>query len=186
MTQSDNRDLLIRTASRLFRQKGYDGVGLKEILDAANLPKGSLYYHFPEGKRALADAATRWAGDWLERLLSRCFEDAPSFEAGSLAACESLLKAVACDDTVPACPVLSILQAAPSEPALRQTAKDVYGGWTRCLARHAARLGHPEPEAAAFSLHIRLQGAWVLAYAQQSGSPFRHLADELRRAIHAA
>lgn len=186
MTQGDNRDLLIRTASRLFRQKGYDGVGLKEILLAADLPKGSLYYHFPEGKRALADAATRWAGAWLKQLLSRCFEAAPSFEAGSLAACEAILKAVVRDASLPACPVLSILQAVPSEPGLRQTAEDVYGGWTRCLARHAARLGHPDPEGAAFSLHIRLQGAWVIAYAQQTGAPFRQLADELRRAIPAA
>ncbi|WP_333696765.1 TetR/AcrR family transcriptional regulator, partial [Phaeobacter italicus] len=65
MSSNENRDKLIRTASRLFRSKGYDGVGLKEILAAADLPKGSLYYHFPGGKVELADAATRWAGDWV-------------------------------------------------------------------------------------------------------------------------
>lgn len=183
MDKQDSREKLVRTASKLFREKGYSGVGLNEILAAAKLPKGSLYYHFPDGKRQLADAATRWAGDWLENMLDRTFAGAPSFDAGALAVCESIATAVTSDGQVPACPVLSILQAAPIEPALRKTAQDVYGGWTDCIERHAIRLRHSDPREAAFSLHTRLQGAWVIAYAQQSGRPFCQLADELRRAL---
>ena len=47
---SDARSRLIRVASALFRQRGYDGVGLTEILEASGAPKGSFYHHFPEGK----------------------------------------------------------------------------------------------------------------------------------------
>ena len=56
MSDPTSRDKLIRTASNLFRQKGYSGVGLSELLKEAGLPKGSLYYHFPGGKRQLAEA----------------------------------------------------------------------------------------------------------------------------------
>jgi len=183
MSDLDSRDKLLRTASKLFRQKGYSGVGLTEILTEAGLPKGSLYYHFPDGKAELADAATRWAGHWLEALLEKAFSTADSFEAGALAACEAIATEVTTRTHVPACPVLSILQATPIEPRLQITAREVYEGWTRCIEAHAVRLGHPDPQGEAFSLHIKLQGAWVIAFARQSGEPFILLARALRRAL---
>ncbi|MGD9864998.1 MAG: TetR family transcriptional regulator, partial [Pseudodonghicola sp.] len=61
MDDSSSRDRLIRAASGLFRRRGYAGVGVSEILTVAELPKGSLYHHFPGGKRELAEAATLWA-----------------------------------------------------------------------------------------------------------------------------
>ena len=94
MSDHNSRETLVRTASRLFRQKGYSGVGLTEILKEAGLPKGSLYYHFPGGKAELADAATRWAGAWLEGLLNRTFGAATRFEGGALATCEAIATAV--------------------------------------------------------------------------------------------
>ncbi|WP_293577509.1 TetR/AcrR family transcriptional regulator [Phaeobacter sp.] len=181
MSSSENRDKLIRTASRLFRSKGYAGVGLKEILEAADLPKGSLYYHFPGGKVELADAATRWAGDWVAAMLGQCFDQAASFKEGGVRACEALAAAAEPQSCVPACPVVSILQATPSEPALRKTAQEIYDMWTAGLARQAERFGVDDPQQAALSLHMRLQGAWILAYAQQSGAAFHHLAAELRK-----
>ena len=44
------KERLVRTACALFRQRGYSGVGVAEILTAAQAPKGSLYHHFPNGK----------------------------------------------------------------------------------------------------------------------------------------
>lgn len=184
MTGSDSREKLVRAASKLFRQKGYSGVGLAEILAEAKLPKGSLYHHFPGGKKELADAATRWAGARVEKVLNTTFGEAENFEAGALAVCEVIAAAVASEGHVPACPVFSILQAVPTEPELRFTAEDVYDRWTDCIAAHAVRFGHPTPREAAFSLHIRLQGAWVVAFARQSTAPFAMLADDLRRAAH--
>lgn len=183
MSDHDSRDKLVRTASRLFRRKGYSGVGLAEILAEAKLPKGSLYHHFPGGKRELADAATRWAGKWLEALLNRSFGAAESFEAGALRVCEAIASAVTSETHVPACPVLSILQAVPIEPELRVTAQEVYGRWTDCIEAHASRFGHPTPREAAFVLHIKLQGAWIVAFAQQSNQPFSLLAEDLRCAV---
>ncbi|MBB3987910.1 TetR family transcriptional regulator [Sulfitobacter sp. BDSS02] len=183
MSDPTSRDRLIRAASNLFRQKGYSGVGLSEILKEAGLPKGSLYYHFPKGKQELAEAATRWAGAWLERLLDATFAQAESFDQGALMVCETISAEVASQTHVSACPVLSILQAAPLEPQLQITAQDVYGSWTKCIEKHAKRMGSPQPEEAAFSLHCKLQGAWVIAFAQQSNAAFTQLARELRAKI---
>jgi TetR/AcrR family transcriptional repressor of nem operon len=51
-----NRGSLLRAASRLFRQKGIDGVGVAEIAKEAGLTHGALYKHFPS-KEALAAEA---------------------------------------------------------------------------------------------------------------------------------
>ena len=53
------RTRLLEAALILFRQRGFHGVGLNEILTAAQAPKGSLYHHFPGGKMQLAVAVVQ-------------------------------------------------------------------------------------------------------------------------------
>lgn len=45
-TELAGRELLIDVASRLFMDHGYDGVSMQQIATAANMTKGSPYYHF--------------------------------------------------------------------------------------------------------------------------------------------
>lgn len=60
---------LLQVATRLFQQRGYHAVGLAEILALSETPKGSLYHHFPGGKRELAEACiTRIAASTLAAL----------------------------------------------------------------------------------------------------------------------
>jgi TetR/AcrR family transcriptional repressor of nem operon len=51
-----NRSSLLRAASRLFREKGFNGVGVAEVAKEAGLTHGALYAHFPS-KDALAAEA---------------------------------------------------------------------------------------------------------------------------------
>lgn len=53
---AENREALLQAASRLFRQKGIDGVGVAEIAKEAGLTHGALYAHF-SSKDELAAAA---------------------------------------------------------------------------------------------------------------------------------
>ena len=50
---------LVAIAGELFWRQGYNATGLSEILQAANLPKGSFYFYF-EGKRDLAAAVIEY------------------------------------------------------------------------------------------------------------------------------
>ncbi|CAO3440440.1 TetR/AcrR family transcriptional regulator [Azospirillum endophyticum] len=51
-----NREALLSAASRLFRERGIDGVGVAEIAKEAGLTHGALYAHF-KSKDELAAAA---------------------------------------------------------------------------------------------------------------------------------
>ncbi|MGW8393035.1 TetR/AcrR family transcriptional regulator [Pseudoduganella sp. HUAS MS19] len=57
---AQNRQVLLETAARLFREKGIDGVGVAEISKAAGLTHGALYAHFPS-KDALAAQAMQFS-----------------------------------------------------------------------------------------------------------------------------
>lgn len=65
----ENRQAVINVASRLFRQHGFDGVGLKDLMDGAGLTHGAFYKQFKSkddlaaqaSKRALERASHRWA-----------------------------------------------------------------------------------------------------------------------------
>jgi AcrR family transcriptional regulator len=52
---SDTRESLIKQAARLFAERGYDAVSVREIVEAAGVTKPALYYYFGN-KEGLARA----------------------------------------------------------------------------------------------------------------------------------
>lgn len=59
---ANTKEKFIETAYKLFEVKGYNATGLNEILRESGAPKGSLYYHFPNGKEELALESINLAG----------------------------------------------------------------------------------------------------------------------------
>jgi TetR/AcrR family transcriptional repressor of nem operon len=53
---AENRQSIIETAGRLFREHGFDGVGVADLMKAAGFTHGGFYNHF-SSKAALAAAA---------------------------------------------------------------------------------------------------------------------------------
>lgn len=64
----ENRQTVINVASRLFREHGFDGIGLKDLMASAGLTQGAFYKQFDSkddlavqaSKRALEGALQRW------------------------------------------------------------------------------------------------------------------------------
>lgn len=64
----ENRQKVINVASRLFRERGFDGIGLKDLMEGAGLTQGAFYKQFASkddlaaqaSKRAVESAARRW------------------------------------------------------------------------------------------------------------------------------
>lgn len=61
-----NRDTVVSVASRLFREHGFDGVGLKALMEGAGLTHGGFYKQF-ESKDDLAAQASRRAMEGATR-----------------------------------------------------------------------------------------------------------------------
>src|SRR3954466_1477070 len=63
----ENRQTVINVASRLFREHGFDGIGLKDLMRSAGLTQGAFYKQFAS-KEDLAAQASRRA---MERAFNR-------------------------------------------------------------------------------------------------------------------
>ena len=65
---AENRQTVIDVASRLFRERGFDGIGLKDLMEGAGLTQGAFYKQFASkvdlaveaSRRALESASGRW------------------------------------------------------------------------------------------------------------------------------
>ena len=71
---AQNRAALLREASRLFRERGIDGVGVAEICKAAGLTHGALYAQFPSKEALAAEALAeglKGSGARLDKLAAR-------------------------------------------------------------------------------------------------------------------
>ncbi len=60
---SSAREDLIDAAVELFRARGYEGVGVAELLEKSGAPRGSLYFHFPGGKEEIGVEAVKRVGE---------------------------------------------------------------------------------------------------------------------------
>jgi TetR/AcrR family transcriptional regulator, transcriptional repressor for nem operon len=60
---------VINVASRLFRERGFDGIGLKDLMEGAGLTQGAFYKQFASkedlaveaSRRAMESASGRWS-----------------------------------------------------------------------------------------------------------------------------
>jgi AcrR family transcriptional regulator len=66
----DNRSNILACALQLFAARGYDAVGVQEIVDAASITKPTLYHYFGS-KRGLLDALLQERFDGLYQTVEK-------------------------------------------------------------------------------------------------------------------
>jgi TetR/AcrR family transcriptional repressor of lmrAB and yxaGH operons len=78
---------MVGAARQLIREHGYHSMALSDVVERSDSPRGSLYYHFPQGKVQMAaeaaDAHAREQVDMINEL------------AGQAATAEDLIRAYA-------------------------------------------------------------------------------------------
>ena len=82
---AENRQTVINTAARLFREHGFDGIGLKDLMDAAGLTQGAFYKQFAS-KDDLAAQASERAFEGGIRRWSAAVEANPKDPLGAVSA----------------------------------------------------------------------------------------------------
>ena len=77
---TDSKAKTLAAAAKLFRQQGYHGTALQDILAAGGSPRGSLYFHFPKGKEEIGGAALTLAGEALRQAIAKAAEASENAE----------------------------------------------------------------------------------------------------------
>ena len=69
-TVVDSRQEILRTAARLFQQRGYDATSMNDVAAALKLSKGGLYHHFQSKDEILFEIMNHAMEITQERVLS--------------------------------------------------------------------------------------------------------------------
>ncbi|WP_158817517.1 TetR/AcrR family transcriptional regulator [Methylocapsa sp. S129] len=173
----DSREKTIRAAARLFRQQGYHGTGLQDILKAAGSPRGSLYFHFPGGKEEIGVAAIAFYAEAVRAMMAAAAE--ASETAGRFLAL--VVQNMAADaeraDYKEGCPIAAVaLDTLGQSAALGAATRTAFQTWELEIKRGLERFGTKgkDPEAVASAVLSQLEGALLLARTYRSLEPFRH------------
>ena len=72
-----NREKILEIAGALFRERGFDGIGVADIMKRAGLTHGGFYGHFASKDDLAAEITARVLGrsGWMERLSPRHRDD---------------------------------------------------------------------------------------------------------------
>jgi TetR/AcrR family transcriptional regulator, cholesterol catabolism regulator len=70
---ANRREIIIKAAGQLFREKGYEGTSVRDLADAVGLQSGSLFFHFRSKEEillSLLEGGLRRAAAILDRRLA--------------------------------------------------------------------------------------------------------------------
>ncbi|MEV7803291.1 TetR/AcrR family transcriptional regulator [Microbispora sp. NPDC088329] len=162
--RNDTRERVLRTAAGLFQRQGYNATGLNQVLAESRAPKGSLYFHFPEGKEQLAaEAVALSGGDLGERITAAVAAASGPAEAIALIG-DLLAHDLEQSEFQEGCPVATVaLEAAGASEPIRSACDAAYASWLDGLTRYLRGHGVGEAEALADLVLSSLQGALLLA-----------------------
>ena len=185
----DSREKTLAAAAKLFRQQGYHGTALQEILRAGGSPRGSLYFHFPNGKEEIGEAALALAGEGVRRAIARAAETSESAEIFLTRIARGMLANLEESDYTEGCPIATTaLETAAQSEILGAATRNAFQKWEHEISRGLERfgIGASDAEELATSVLSLLEGALLLARTYRSSAPMFSAEKALKLLLGAA
>lgn len=182
MTQTSTRDRLIDAMADALQRKGLHGVGLNELLETANAPKGSLYHHFPDGKSELAVAAIDRISQRIDGLFTQLFKQHADPLLGLQRWLQGALQQLESSRFERGCPLATIaLESGPEDVAIRQALERSFTRVRQVLAEQLHQYGYDHEQADNLAaLFVALyEGGLLQARVAGSNEPLKRAADAL-------
>ncbi len=177
------REKLIEATAALLQRQGYHGTGLMDVVHESGAPRGSLYFHFPNGKEELACAALDGAGNRWRELIDALVTSAPNPGDAVHSVCEFLAASLEASKFREGCPLATVgLEASSTSEEVRRTVAKHYDGWLESITHRLAAMGLADEEAdrfATFTLSA-IEGALLLSKVKKTTKPLRDVGTMLR------
>ncbi len=171
----NSREKAVEGAERLFRTQGYAATGLTQILEVSGAPKGSFYFHFPDGKRQLAQEVLEVYG---KRVLAgmQALAAKHSDPAGFVRALgRAMAKEMEATGWTLGCAAQNLaIELAPADREFTDALEKTFTKWTSAVADgiKAAYPSRHVAERRAAAILAAFEGAKTLARASRSAAPF--------------
>lgn len=162
---------MLSAAAELFRARGYEGVGVAELLQKSGAPRGSLYFHFPGGKEQIGAEVVERVG----LTVAQRFRELAESDVDMHTFIERVFKTTAKEskerDYKASCPMAAIAAGVGADnPKLQAALRDAFASWEREIAAAAETRGMTKKNAEIFasSFLAAMEGAFVVSKAQAS------------------
>lgn len=177
----DARTRALEAAELLFRTQGYTATGLTQILDESGAPKGSFYFHFPDGKQQLAREVLAIYGARVEGGLKALAAKYGGDPAGYVRAVANFMaEEMKASGWALGCAAQNFAnELAPGDTEFADAVGTIFAGWIAVITE-AIRPGYSSraiAERRATALLAALEGAKTLARTARSASPFEAVVD---------
>lgn len=179
------RERMIEAGESLIAERGY-GITMLEVRDRADTPRGSIYYHFPDGKEQLAiEVARKSAGDTLQLIadIARKKADPLAFLQGFV---DYYIKRLVAVDFAEGCPVLGMTVSLDIEsPVLKEALAQAFEDYIKAISSGLRAKGLSASSSAAIAATVisAVEGALVVCRATQRTGPLKRLRSVLPRLL---
>lgn len=183
---NQTKERLAESMLQLIQTNGYSGTGLNAVIEHAAAPKGSIYFHFPDGKEGLGVAAVELAAKQFETLIVETAASAGSAAEAARAAIEALTTIVSESNFRLGCPVSVVtLEMGVGNDRLRQSCAAAFESWIAPTTALLQANGVDAKEARSLATVVvsTIEGAVIVSRAMQSIQPLISAADVVAELI---
>jgi AcrR family transcriptional regulator len=171
---SSAREGLIGAAVELFRARGYEGVGVAELLERSGAPRGSLYFHFPGGKEEIGVEAVKRVGEVVATQLRELNESGVTIDTFVERVFQETARGISDREYHASCPIAAIAaEMGTANPSLGVAVREAFAAWEQEMRNAAKTRGMSDANAAAFAsaMLASIEGAMVVSKAQRCVDP---------------
>ena len=180
---TDSKGKTLAAAAKLFREQGYHGTALHDILAASGSPRGSLYFHFPKGKEEIGEAALTIAGEAVRQASAHAAETSENAEVFVTRIARSMASDLEKSGFREGCPIATTaLETAAQSDALGAATRTAFQKWEGEISRGLQRFGVTPDKSGPVATTVlsQLEGALLLARTYRSLEPMHRAEQALK------
>jgi TetR/AcrR family transcriptional repressor of lmrAB and yxaGH operons len=173
----------------LIQSRGYAGTGLNTVLEQAEAPKGSLYFHFPGGKEELGERAIALAAGKFQTLIAETATVGARPGEVVSQVVSILTDMLAGSDFQLGCPVSVVtLEMGAGSERLRDACAQAFESWIAPVAEYLVAWGVAPDAARALATTVvsTVEGSTILARALRDTGPMTSAAQVLGQLLDGA
>lgn len=171
---------MVLSAASLIGSRGVSSTSFTDVLKHSRAPRGSIYHHFPRGKRELVGDAMRWTTEQVLAYQRTCNATTASGVLQHFV--ELFRQSVVASHCRAGCPVAGVVVDTYSEDEdVLELCRASFRQWISLLTSQLAAVGVPKPRARALAITAlaSIEGALILCRAERSVAPLATVADQL-------
>ena len=180
---TDSKGKTLAAAVKLFRQQGFHGTALHDILAAGGSPRGSLYFHFPGGKEEIGETALTIAGEAVRQGIAQAAEASDNAETFLTRVARRMAADLEKSDYKEGCPIATTaLETSAQSEVLGQATRTAFRKWENEIKLGLERFGMTSEDADLVATIVlsQLEGALLLARTYRSPEPLQRAEQALK------